>query len=94
MRALVVLEGAGDRPAQERCVRRLIPSAPLACSPVRAPLLLESLGRLLHLAGDDAATLPGLVVVHLEALDNRAYVTCSLIVLSGPRSALPRRTLT
>ena len=77
MRALDVFEVADDRPTQERCVRRPIPSAPHACSPVRALLLLESLGRLLHLAGDNAATLPSLVVVQFEVLDNRAYVTRS-----------------
>jgi hypothetical protein len=48
MRALDVLERDNDGPMQKRSVRRLIPSAPHACSPVCGLLLLESLGRQLH----------------------------------------------
>ena len=48
MRALDVLKGADDRPARKRCMRRMLPLATHACSPVYALLLLESLGRLLH----------------------------------------------
>ena len=46
--ALDVLEGDNDGSTQKRCVRRPIPSAPHACSPLSALLLLESLGRQLH----------------------------------------------